>query len=61
MMALDGWRAGCCESIHQLGKSQPWEWDNVTLPLSSHRELADGVRSYSEVRRKPKLHSGVNS
>jgi len=42
-------------------RSMPWECDNVTLPLSSHGELADGGRSCREVRRKLNLHSGVNS
>jgi len=47
--------------FHQLVNSQPLECDKVTLPLSSHGELADGGRSYMEARRKLKLHSGVNS
>jgi len=59
--AVDGRRAQCRDSIHQLVNSQLWECDNVTLPLSSHGELADGGRSCREVRRKLKLHSGVNS
>jgi len=45
----------------QLVNSQPLECDKVTLPWSSHGELADGGRSYMEARRKLKLHSGVNS
>jgi hypothetical protein len=45
---------------HLLVKSQSWECDNVTLPLSCHGQLADGDRLYSEARRKLKLHSGVN-
>jgi len=47
--------------FHQLVNSQPWECDKVTLPLSSHGELADGGRSCMEACRKLKLHSGVNS
>jgi len=47
--------------FHQLVKSQPWECDKVTLPLSSHGELAGGGRSCMEARQKLKLHSGVNS
>jgi len=59
--AVDGRRTWWWDSIHQLVNSQPWECDNETLPLSSHGELADGDRSCREVRRKLKLHSGVNS
>jgi len=40
---------------------QPWECGKVTLPLSSHGELAGGGRSYMEAHQKLKLHSGVNS
>jgi len=47
--------------MHQLVNLQPWECDMVTLPLSSHGELADGGQSCKEARRKLKLHSGVNS
>ena len=47
--------------FHQLVNSQPWECDKVTLPLSSHGELADGCRLCMEAHRKLKLHSGVNS
>jgi len=31
------------QSIKQLVNSQLWECDEVTLPLSSHRELAGAV------------------
>ena len=58
--AVEGWRARCRDSSHQIVDLQPWECDNVTLPLSSHGELADGGRSCREVRRKLKQHSGVN-
>ena len=34
--ALDGRRAGCGDSFHYVVNLQPWEGDNVTLPLSSH-------------------------
>jgi len=47
--------------FHQLVNSQLWECDKVTLPLSSHGEMADGGRLCMEARRKLKLHSGVNS
>jgi len=57
---MDG--APVAETVfHQLVISQPWECDKVTLPLSSHGELADGGRLYMEAHRKLKLHSGVNS
>jgi len=59
--AVNGRRPGWRHSIHQLVNSQPWECDNVTLPLISHGELADDGRSCREVRRKLNLHSGVNS
>jgi len=59
--AVHGRRARCWDSIHKLVNSQPWECENVTLPFSSHGELVDGGRSCREVRRKLKLHSGVNS
>jgi len=59
--AVDGWRTGCRYSLHQLVNSQLWECDKVTLPLSSHGELAYSGRSYRESRRKLKLHSLVNS
>jgi len=45
MEEVDRRHAGCCDSIHQLVNSQPWECDEVTLPLSSHGELAGGGRS----------------
>jgi len=58
--AVDGRRARCWDTIHQLVNSQPGECDNVPLPLITHGELVDGGRSCREVRRKLKLHSGVN-
>jgi hypothetical protein len=42
---VDRRRTGFCDSIHQLVNSQLWECDEVTLPLSSYRELADGGQS----------------
>jgi len=47
--------------MYQLVDSQMRECDKVTLPLSSHGELADGGRSYREACRKVTLHAGVNS
>ena len=58
--AVDGRRAGCSDSFHQLVNSQPWECDKVTLPVSCQGELADGGRSCRKARRNLKLHSGVN-
>jgi len=46
--------------FHQLVNSHPWECDKVTLPLSSHGELADGGRSCMEAHRRLKLHSRGN-
>jgi hypothetical protein len=40
--AVDRRRAGCANSIHQFVNSQRWEYDEVTLPLSCHGELAGG-------------------
>jgi len=58
--SMDG--APVAETVfHQLVNLQPLECDKVTLPWSSHGELADGGRLYMEARRKLKLHSGVNS
>jgi len=56
---MDG--APGADSIPQLVDLQTWVCDKVTVPLSSHGELADGGRSCKEARRKLKLHSGVNS
>ena len=47
--------------FHSLVNSQLWECDKVTLPLSSHGELADGGRLCMPASRMLKLHSGVNS
>jgi len=60
LKAVNGWCAGCSDSIHQLVDSQKWECDKVTLSLSSPGELADGSQSCRKARRKLKLHSGVN-
>jgi len=48
-------------SLFSYSILQPWECDKVTLPLSSHGELAGGGWSYKEAHQKLKLHSGVNS
>ena len=58
--SLDG-ALGPVTVFHQLVNSQPWECDKVTLPLSSHGELADGGRSCMEACRKLTQYSGVNS
>jgi len=49
------------DSIHQLGNSQPWECDKVTLPLKLLRRTGWWLSIGREVRRKLKLHSWVNS
>jgi len=49
---VDGLGAGSCDSIHRLVYLQQWECDNVTPPLSSHAELADGGQSCREARQK---------
>jgi len=58
--AFDWQCARCWDSVHQLVSSHPWECDKVTLPLSSHGELADGSRSCREARWMLKLHPAVN-
>jgi len=59
-MAVNGQHAGCWDYFHQLVHLQPWECDKVTLPVSSHGELADCSRSCWEARQKLKLPSQVN-
>jgi hypothetical protein len=59
--AVDGRRTRCSDSIHQVVDSQTWECDKVTLPLSSHGELADGGQLCMKACRKLKLHPGVDS
>jgi hypothetical protein len=59
--AVDRRHAGCLVSIYQLVNSQPWECDELTLPLRSLGKLAGGGRSCREALQKVKLHSGVNS
>jgi hypothetical protein len=57
---VDTRRAGCCDSMHQLVNSQPWECDKLTWHLSSHVELAGGGGSWREAHRKLKLPAGFN-
>jgi hypothetical protein len=59
--AVNRRRAGCGECIHQLGNSQPWECEEVTLPFISRGEVGGGARSCREVRWMLKVHSKVNS
>ena len=59
--AVDGWRAGCWDSTHQLVNPQPWECYKVTLLFHSHRERADGGRWCKEACQKLTRHSAVNS
>jgi len=49
------------DSIHQLVNSQPWECDKVTLPLKLLWRTGWWQSIGREVRRKLKIHSGVNS
>jgi len=49
------------DSIHQVVNSQPWECDKVTIPLELLWRTGWWRSIGREVRRKPKLHSGVNS
>jgi hypothetical protein len=57
----NGWRTGCCDSFYQLVNLQPWECENMTLPLGCHGELADGGRWYRAARRRLTLDSLVHS
>jgi len=41
--AVNRRHTGCWHSIHPLVNSQPWECDEVTLPLSSHGGMAVAV------------------
>jgi len=59
--AVDGWPPGRLGSIDQLVDSHTWKCDNVTLPLSSKSDLADGGRSSWEAHWRPNLHSAFNS
>jgi len=54
-------RARCWDSIHRLVNSKPWECDEVTLPLKLLWRTGWWRWIGREVRRKLKLHSGVNS
>jgi len=49
------------DSIHQIVNSQPWECDKVTLPLKLLWRTGWWRSIGREVRRKLKIHSGVNS
>jgi len=48
------------DSIHQLVNAQPWECDKVTLPLKLIWTTGWWRAIGREVRRRLKLHSGVN-
>jgi len=41
--AVDGWRAGCWDSIHQLVNSQLWECDKATLLMESWLKAVERV------------------
>jgi len=59
--AVGGRRARCWDSIHRLVNSKPWECDKVTSPLKLLWRTGWWRWIGREVRRKLKLHSGVNS
>ena len=59
--AVDGRRAKCWDSIHQLVNSKPLECDEVTLPLKILWRTGWSRSIGREVRGKLTLHSGVNS
>ena len=58
--AVYAWRIGCWDSIQRLVNLQLWKCHQVTIPLSSHGELADDNPSYREAHQILKLHWGVN-
>jgi len=58
--AVDGRRARCWDSIHRLVNSKPWECNEVTLPMKLLWRTGWWQSICREVRRKLKLHSGVN-
>ena len=56
------WRCTrCWDSIHRLVNSKPWEYDEMTLPWKLLYRTGWSQSICREVRRKLKLHSGVNS
>jgi len=59
--AVDGRRAKCRDSIHRLVNLKLWECDEVTLPWKLLSRTGWWWSIGREVRRKLKLHSGVNS
>ena len=59
--ALDGRRARCWDSIHQLVNSTPWECDKVTLPLKLLWRTGWWRSIGREICWKLNLHSGINS
>jgi len=59
--AVNGRRARCWDSIHQLVNSKLWEWDEVTLLLKLLWRTGWWRSIGREVCRWLKLHSGVNS
>jgi hypothetical protein len=61
LQAVDGRHAGCCDSIHPLVNLQWWECHKVSLPVSSHGELADCGQLCRDVRWRLEPHAGVNS
>jgi len=56
-----GWWTVRWDWIHQLVDSQPWECDDLTLPLKLVWRTGWWWSFSREVRWKLKLHSGVNS
>jgi len=59
--AVDGRRARCWDSIHQLVNSKPWECGEVTLRLKLLLRAGWWQWIGRKVHRKLKVHSGVNS
>jgi len=60
LAVVNGRCTGCRDCIHQVVNFQLWECDEMTLPLTSHGELAGGSQSCRKACQKLKLHSGVN-
>ena len=58
---VNGRRARCWDSIRWLVNSKPWECDEVTLPSKLLWRPGWWQSICREIRRRLKLHSGVNS
>jgi len=56
-----GGTPGAWDSVFQIVDSYRWKYEEVTVPVSSHWELAGGSRSCRKACQKLNLNSRVNS